>query len=290
MGVFLSKMFGVPHVYDMHSSLPQQLSNFRFTSSRLVRMAFHWMEETVLNSADAVIAICPSLVDQVKKINQRTHVTLIENTAESHDVDIVPREKLDGLRESLGLGNKKIILYIGTFEAYQGLDLLLEAAAILAPRRRNTTLLLVGGRSGQVEKVKEAAVQQGLDDFCVFTGQVPHAEVPPFLKLADVVISPRSRGTNTPLKIYSYLRSGAPIVATDLPTHTQVLNSDVAMLVPPEPEALAFAVERVLDDAELSQKLTAAAFNLSEKKYSYEKYVEKTKTLFGYLENVANGS
>ena len=53
----------------------------------------------------------------------------------------------------------------------------------------------------------------------------------------DILVSPRIRGTNTPLKIYSYLRSGKPIVATDLLTHTQVLSPDVARLVAPDADA-----------------------------------------------------
>ena len=65
----------------------------------------------------------------------------------------------------------------------------------------------------------------------VFTGQQPAREIPGFVRPRDVLVSPRIRGTNTPLKIYSYLRSGKPIVATNLLTHTQVLTPEVARLV-----------------------------------------------------------
>ena len=69
----------------------------------------------------------------------------------------------------------------------------------------------------------------------VFTGQQPAREIPAFVQACDILVSPRIRGTNTPLKIYSYLRSGKPIVATDLLTHTQVLSDGVARLVAPKP-------------------------------------------------------
>ncbi len=283
MGHFFSRLYGLPHVYDMHSSLPQQLENFRFTRSRAVRAAFEWMESVIVRSADAVIAICPSLVETVRHIDPGAKVTLIENTAESHDVDKVPAAKSGELRRELGLEGKRVILYIGTFEAYQGLDMLLAAASKIAAKRDDAALLLVGGRPDQVKEQREGALNLGIGDFCRFTGQVPHDRVPSYLKLADVLVSPRSAGTNTPLKIYSYLRAGAPIVATDMYTHTQVLSPDVAMLVPPEAEPFAAAVELLLDDGEFSRRLTDAAFQLSEDRYSYDRYVEKTRAVYQNL-------
>ena len=67
----------------------------------------------------------------------------------------------------------------------------------------------------------------------VFTGQRPAAEIPHFVDACDILVSPRISGTNTPLKIYSYLRSMRPIVATNLHTHTQVLSSEFSLLVEP---------------------------------------------------------
>lgn len=289
MGLFFSRLYGIPHLYDMHSSLPQQMENFRFTDSRLITAGFRWMEEAVINSADAVIAICPALVETVLRINPRANVVLIENTAESHQVDNVPDGEVEAIRSRLNLGGKKIILYIGTFEAYQGLDLLLEAGKVLSRKVRDIALLLVGGKPEQVDEQRTAAQKLGIGDICCFTGQIQHERVPPYLKLADVLVSPRSSGTNTPLKIYSFLRAGAPIIATDLPTHTQVLNEDVAVLVRPEPGAFAGAIEKLLADPALGGRLSAEAGRLSEEKYSYKRYVEKTKRVYDDIEALKHG-
>ena len=83
------------------------------------------------------------------------------------------------------------------------------------------------------------------------TGQRPPEEMPVYVGLADVLVSPRSSGTNTPLKIYSYLWSGKAIVATDLETHRQVLDETTALLVPPTSGAIADAVVALLKDAGL---------------------------------------
>ena len=91
----------------------------------------------------------------------------------------------------------------------------------------------------------------------VFTGQQPAKEIPGFVQAADLLVSPRIRGTNTPLKIYSYLRSGKPIVATNLLTHTQVLTPEIAKLVDPKPEPFAAAMIELIDRAEERQRLSA---------------------------------
>ena len=118
-----------------------------------------------------------------------------------------------------------LVLYTGTFEAYQGLDLLLRAAALLARTHPSARVLVVGGEPAQVEAARAEAERHGAASIVVFTGQQPAREIPAFVAACDILVSPRIRGTNTPLKIYSYLRSGKPIVATDLLTHTQVLSA-----------------------------------------------------------------
>ena len=85
-----------------------------------------------------------------------------------------------------------------------------------------------------------------------------------------MLVSPRSTGTNTPLKIYQYLRSGRVIVATRLLTHTQVLSDDVAILTDPTPEAFAQGVLRAVNDPALSSRLGAAARHLADTRYTYD--------------------
>ena len=100
----------------------------------------------------------------------------------------------------------------------------------------------------------------------VFTGQQPAREIPAFVAAATVLASPRIRGTNTPLKIYSYLRSGVPIVATNLLTHTQVLTAEVARLAPAEAAPFAAAIGGLLDDPAARRALAEAARRLSDAK------------------------
>src|SRR4029079_5086328 len=108
--------------------------------------------------------------------------------------------------------------------------------------RPDARFVLAGGRPEQIEVARKQAQAAGVGDAVIFAGQRPAEEIPLFLDAADVLVSPRSTGTNPPLKIYQYLRSRQPIVATRLLTHTQVLNDDVAILTAATPEGFAAGI------------------------------------------------
>jgi glycosyltransferase involved in cell wall biosynthesis len=117
----------------------------------------------------------------------------------------------------------------------------------------------------------------------VFTGQQAAREIPSFVQACDVLVSPRIRGTNTPLKIYSYLRSGRPILATNLLTHTQVLTPDIAVLVAPEPEPFAEALAALLDNPAARAAQAARARAVADEKYSRAAYVRRTAQAYARL-------
>jgi glycosyltransferase involved in cell wall biosynthesis len=108
--------------------------------------------------------------------------------------------------------------------------------------RADARLVLAGGRPEQIELARKQATDAGIAHATIFAGQRPAEEIPAYLDAADVLVSPRSLGTNTPLKIYQYLRSGRPIVATRLLTHTQVLNDEVSFLTAATPEGFAAGI------------------------------------------------
>jgi glycosyltransferase involved in cell wall biosynthesis len=118
----------------------------------------------------------------------------------------------------------------------------------------------------------------------IFAGERPASEIPAYLLACDVLVSPRSRGTNTPLKIYQYLRSGKPIVATRLLTHTQVLDDDTAILTGTSPTELADGILSALGNPVTAAAIGQRARRLAETKYSYEAYLEKTRRACEALE------
>jgi glycosyltransferase involved in cell wall biosynthesis len=177
------------------------------------------------------------------------------------------------------------VAYAGTFEAYQGIDLVLEAFARVTAERADAFLVLAGGTPEQVDKHRQIAERLRLgEEHVLFLGPVPRAVAQELTAVADVLLSPRTRGTNTPLKIYEQLASGIPLVATRIRSHTQVLSDDVAFLAEPEPASMADAILRALRDDGERGAVAGRAKRLYEERYSRRRYVERMRRLLQVLQ------
>jgi glycosyltransferase involved in cell wall biosynthesis len=283
IGQRLRRRYGLPHLYDMHSSLPQQLENFGRFNLPPVVAAFRGLERYTLAGADAVIAICPELHDHVVASGYDRPLALIENTL---DFDVVdpPPDAVAALRRELRLEDRVVVLYTGTLEAYQGLDLLIDAAPAVLRKVPRAAFVLVGGTAEQVAKLAGLARDRGVETAFRFVPAVPPADVVLYHRLADVLVTTRSRGTNTPLKLYQYLRAGRAIVATDIRSHTQVLGPDTAELVLPEAAHVASGIVSVLEDAGHAARLAGAASALAADRYSEAAYMHALQALLAEID------
>ncbi len=268
-----ARLRGVPLVADVDSSIPEQLRDSGFARRGPLLWAAEVLEDHALRHAAAVITVCGSLTEGVKRKAPLARVFQIEDPplVESAPVDIAA---VAALRASLGLGPGPVVLYTGNFEAYQGVSLLVEAARLVPEAQ----FLFVGG-----EKVEIDALQASAQGRCVFAGKRPPSELSLFLALGDVLVSPRSRGTNTPFKVYTYLASGKPIVATRIETHTQLLDDTLAYLVEPTPPGLAHGVRQALGDPTGARARADRGRALVEREYSRARYVEKVTAAYGVL-------
>ncbi|MFW6193315.1 MAG: glycosyltransferase family 4 protein, partial [Gemmatimonadota bacterium] len=272
---------GVPFVYDMHSSLPQQLVNFEFTQSRVLRRAFETLEDRALRRAKAVVTISPALARyaEARVPDGGASHHLIENSL-VEPVRLADGDTADEAPTEVPLPEgRPVVAYIGTFEAYQGLDLLLPALEIVARERPDAFFLLAGGSPRQVEERRQRARELGLGDDCLFTGTVPRATARSLAERATLLTSPRSKGTNTPLKIYEAMALGTPLVATRVPSHTQVLDDDVCFLADPEPDAFARAVLDALGDPDRRRAVARAAREQYARAYGRDTYRDKVASL-----------
>jgi glycosyltransferase involved in cell wall biosynthesis len=279
---FLKPLFRFRLIYDMHSSLPQQLTNFKFTKSRFLINAFKWLEDNALRGADAVITICPDLRDYALStgLSGDRHF-LIENSIFD---DVRLKKKVAATQGGASAAQTfdprfPVILYAGTFEAYQGIDVLVRAFAIVAAKRPEARLWLVGGTEAQVRRARELVTELKLTDVCVLTGSVPKAQALRYTADASILVSPRLHGTNTPLKIYEQLASGKPLVATRIWSHTQVLDEKVCYLVEPEPQSMADGLLAALGDLGRTTERPQNARALYEREYARPVYEGKIRRL-----------
>ena len=279
MGVALSRIRGIPHLYDMHSSLPQQFGNFDAYNVGPVVSVFRLVEKATLAGADGVITICPDLARHVEESQYSGPHLLIENTYTDEPDAAEVASQAEELRSRHDLQGKRVVLYTGTLEAYQGLNLLVKAAGSICAGRPEVTLVVVGGRPDQVEALRQQVEESGVSRCILLTGQVPAAQIPAWLKVAELLVSPRSSGTNTPLKIYQYMKSGVPLVATDIHSHSQILDDRICCLTPPTAEGLAAGVGSLLDDPGLARGLGEAGQALAREEYSNETYIRRMEEI-----------
>ena len=230
----LRPFFRFKLIYDMHSSLPQQLENFKFTKLKGVIRLFQILENHSLRVADAIITICPDLSNYVEKNlpdSGKNH--LIENSLFSPVKLKINQQSSKASYthpavEKFRDENDHLVVYAGTLEPYQGVDILVQSIVKVLRHHSNTGYLIAGGTPAQVKQYRKMAVALGVENHVLFTGRVSQEAAKFFCSLASVLVSPRSSGTNTPLKIYEQLASSIPIVATKIYSHTQVLTDDVA--------------------------------------------------------------
>ena len=283
----LKPLFGYRLIYDMHSSLPEQLDNFGYSKSKLLKAVFEFLELRSLRSADAIITICPALRDQVQKLApwaMQKH-ELIENSI-FEDVVLAPtannsvKRTDDELPDPKALANGGVaVVYAGTLESYQGIDLLLEGIGTLAQQRNDFTLIIAGGSPEQVTHFKALAGEHKADQRVIFLGQLAPRAARHLAASADIILSPRSSGTNTPLKTYEQLACGVPLVATRIYSHTQVLSDDLAVLVEPTGAGLAEGIEKLLNEPALGESLVKAAQRHYADHYARPAYTEKLNRL-----------
>ena len=234
------------------------------------------------------IVICPHLQETARQVVPEARTILIENAPGSGDAPVEGNGR--AVRESLGLNvSTPMVLYTGTFEAYQGLDLLFAAARVVNVERPDARFVLAGGRPEQVSRAKARAATLGAEGL-IFLGEQPSETIPAYLDAADVLVSPRSTGTNTPLKIYQYLRSGRVIVATRLLTHTQVLSDEAAILTEATADGFARGILRAIGDRSLAARIGAQARQLAETRYTYEAYLQRTREACAALADVESRS
>jgi glycosyltransferase involved in cell wall biosynthesis len=179
--------------------------------------------------------------------------------------------------------NELLLMYVGNLEPYQGIDLLLESFALALKQTDQPDLVIIGGGAPRIQTYQEKCSCLGIQEKVHFLGPKPVKSLGKYLSEADILVAPRIRGQNTPMKLYSYLHSGKAILATNLLTHTQVLNRQVAMLAEPTPEAFSKGMVDLLKDKTLRLELGTAAKTLIEEKYSHTVFFDKLNNLYNSL-------
>ena len=274
-------LFRIPYVYDMDSSLAMQLTEKWWWLSPISSI-LNFFERMVIRGASAVAPVCDAL-ETLAHRHGALHTTMLR------DVSLLPHastliEGQPSLREELQLTDEQpLILYVGNLESYQGIDLLLESFQLACSHPSAPHLAIIGGNEEAITHYKKRTVELGCRAQVTFTGPRPVSTLKALLHSADIVVSPRIKGNNTPMKLYSYLHCGRALLATDLPTHTQVVDGTVAVLAAPTPRAFAEGMILLLSDPGLRREIGERARVRAEKLYTVEAFEKQLLSLYSHL-------
>ncbi|MDH4317004.1 MAG: glycosyltransferase [Desulfobulbaceae bacterium] len=279
LAVLFAKIFWTHSIFDMDSSMSEQLAGHNTLNKLGLPPVITIFERWALRAADLTITVCEALTNKARNLAPGITVVQIEDIPlqEERADESVESEVKQCLLEH-ELAGKKIILYTGNLEKYQGIDLLLEswqAMVFHRPELKKERLVIVGGTATQIRDYMARCSILGITKEVVFIGSRPAREMTVWMNNATGLVSPRSEGENTPLKIYTYMASGKPIIATAKKTHTQVLDDTVALLAAPKPEDFAAALAACLLDPPKAAVKGAAAARMVEEKYSYSVFQNK---------------
>lgn len=285
--VVLGRRFRIPVIYDMQSSLPEQLAGHLAFRNPLARNVLRRLEGWLLRRADSVVsssglAARARILAPTAKLREWQYAGALPTA---------PPEAAEALRADLGIPpGRPVVLYCGTFEPYQGLPELLTAIPMVRAQVPEVTFVLVGaGEKGGVT-VQRAHADLVREGSLRVVKRQPRERIPGFLALADVLVSPRAWGDNLPLKVFDYLAAGKPIVATDIPAHRAVLSEERAVLTGLWSPDLARGIVRVLRDRELAARLARAGREYAEEKLGWFSFVRSVSELYGELNGRSRSS
>ena len=226
--------------------------------------AIRRLETYVLQRADGVVTLCEGMRKEIARRgipDQR--IAVVPNAVEPTHFGRV-QERDHSLAERLGLSQKTVLGFIGSFYHYEGLDLLLSALPRIRAARPDTVLLLVGGGPEEA-KLRSKISQENLAEAVRFVGRVPHGEVRRYYDLVDYFVYPRRRirltELVTPLKPLEAMAEGRIVLASDVGGHRELIrDSETGFLfAPDDPASIAHRVIEVLSKKDEHSRIRDAA-------------------------------
>lgn len=207
-GVIVARLTGRPLILEVNSPffLEQKTDND-------IRAGWlgAWAERTVCKAATKVIVVTGALKRIMVDLGvPAERLVVMPNGVNVRHMSL--RADSDDRKRELGLEGRLVIGFTGWFKKWHGLELLLEAFHESRLRESNTALLLIGDGPA-MPGLRDYVERNGLKDSVVFTGPVPHAEVPRYLEMVDIAVQPAANEYCCPMKILEYMSLGKPLVA-----------------------------------------------------------------------------
>jgi glycosyltransferase involved in cell wall biosynthesis len=275
-GLLTARRLGIPLVLEVNGDLIEEYAQLNIELSKAQWAAIHFVNRRLFQGASHIVTVSEHL-------RQRTierwgvdpaRVTTVTNGA--HVEKFAHLTDSQAVRTRYHLGNEPIIMFVGNFKPWHGLELLIDGFHRVASTNSTAKLILVGDGSLRSE-IEEKVKALGLETRVIFAGRVPHEEVIDLLRIAQIAVMthPPSQAamSGTPMKLLEYMAAGKAIIAPSLPNIESILTQDqTGYMVPPnDVEALACAIRNLLDNETLRAKIGKAAQERALKSHSWRR-------------------
>jgi glycosyltransferase involved in cell wall biosynthesis len=270
----LGRALGRRTVMDLDSDLSGQLGTGAGALARSLAGPASAVRRRALRLADVALSVAPAVTALVRREAPATPVHEIPDVPMEEALRPTAPDAVAALRRRYGLETRRLAIYTGNFDRRQGVEVLVDAMTAVVRTIPDARLVLIGGEPATIERLRARARERGVGDTVVCLGRQPLETMPEFMAMADVLVSPRLEPLVTPLKLFAYMASARPIVATDLPTHTNVLDARAAFLVPPTAEGLAHGIVAALRDPADAKLRGRAARRLVDERYTFEAFAD----------------
>ena len=260
-GARAAKALGIPSIYEIRGfwHLTQSTKRQGYENSDHYNLSEHFEIETAKQS-DYVFTITQALKEiLVENGVQESKIRVLPNAVDARKFTVMKKDK--ELEQELGFKNKLVIGYIGSFVEYEGLDLLLEACALLKEIHGDAFKLLLVGDGDVMQKLRRTVQFLQLEEHVVFTGRVSHDEVQRYYSLIDIAPLPR-KGLRvcelvSPLKPFEAMASGKVLITSSVQALAEIVDDGETGLVFEKDNAkdLAAKLELVLTDSDLRKRI-----------------------------------
>ncbi len=251
-GAFLKMLIRVPMLFDCQGSLTAEITDHGFVKpGSLLQRFFAALECWINRRSDFIVTSASPTVDLLLKggVPKDRVRALIDGV----DTDEFAPQPKEAIRAKLGLPEKRpVVAYLGLMNSYQGVDLLLEAAAYLKGQGAKLHYLIMGFPDGPYREKAEA---MGIADIITFTGRIPYDEAPLYLSAGDLAVSPKVSLTEANGKLFNYIACGLPTVVFDTPVNREILGDAALYAKFGDAADLAGAIGRLAGDHELREEL-----------------------------------
>ena len=242
------------------------------------------VERFVMRRADAVIGTGPGLVAHAQAVGRASRACLIPDIPSSL-AEATEAGRAAARARCVRQADDLLIAYVGSFAVYQGIDLLFAAIPLVAAAEPRARFVIIGGSPEEIQSRKAALAAAGFPQAALFLGHIAPDQLPDTLAAADILLSPRLAGMNTPLKLLDYLKAGAAIVATDCEANRLILTPEIAQLTPLTPDGFAAGILALCRDPGRRARLARAGGGLLASRHNFALFREALRLCYTYVLN-----